>query len=173
MEEQKYGYIYGLATKEQGIRYIGMTEGSIEGRFQGHLKESIKGRSYKNRWFRKYRNEIYWVKIEKVEIEQLAEVEKWYIETYHEKLKLTNTAEGGKGGNNIKYMSDEDKKKFSERYKGENNSMYGIKHTEETKQKMSESQKGKPRKQHSEETKQKMSEAKKLYWINKKLNDNN
>ena len=47
--------------------------------------------------------------------------------------------------NKGKKISDETRKKLSDINKGENNNMYGKKHSEESKQKMSQSQKGKKR----------------------------
>jgi len=55
-------------------------------------------------------------------------------------------------------LTDEQKKKRSEKQKGKNHPFYGKHHTEETKRKLSESHKGK---KISEETKKKLSEANK------------
>lgn len=52
---------------------------------------------------------------------------------------------------------------------GKNNPMYGKKQSEETKRLMSLNRKGLGKKPKTEETKRKMSEARKLYWLNKKL----
>ena len=52
--------------------------------------------------------------------------------------------------------------------------MYGKKHTEEAKRKMSVAHKGEKHpffgKKHSEETRRKMSEARRIYWAKEKLN---
>jgi hypothetical protein len=69
---------------------------------------------------------------------------------------------------NKKGLSIESRKKISKNHKdvsGSNNPLYGKKHTEESKQKMSKAQKGKLKgHKASLETKQKMSIARKLYW---------
>ena len=78
-----------------------------------------------------------------------------------------NIANGGNGNPGVtgywlgKHRSEETRKKMSESQKGKN---LGKKHSEETKRKISESLKGNQRHKghnHSEETKRKMSEAKK------------
>lgn len=55
-------------------------------------------------------------------------------------------------------LTDEQKKKRSEKQKGKNHPFYGKHHTEETKKKMSELHRGK---KHTEESKKKMSESRK------------
>ena len=74
---------------------------------------------------------------------------------------LVNMTDGGEG---IFNPSDEVRSKISETHKGKTSSMKGKKHTEETKRKMTESQKGNKNslgKKLSDETRKRMSEAKK------------
>ena len=66
-----------------------------------------------------------------------------------------NKLTGGRGGFNI---CEETRMKMSESNKGENNPFYNHKHTEETRRKMSETKKGK---HYSEATRRKMSESRK------------
>lgn len=59
-----------------------------------------------------------------------------------------------------KWDNPEECKRQSERMKGENNPLFGIGHSEETRKKMSEAAKGKPGTPHTEESKLKCREAK-------------
>ena len=63
-------------------------------------------------------------------------------------------------------LSEETKRRMSESQKGKHN----ITHSEETKRRMSEAHKGRKRAPFSEETKRRMSEAKYRYWQKKKEN---
>lgn len=69
----------------------------------------------------------------------LDKFEKMYIRLFKIKFQENcyNIAEGGNGGNNNKYKSENEKKEFSEKMSKltskENNGFYGKKHTEETK----------------------------------------
>ena len=77
---------------------------------------------------------------------------------------LHNRTNGGDGGSG-RIMSEKNRKKLSERMKGENNPQYGKIRSEETRRKLSETHKGKNNhfynKTHSEETKRKISEVRK------------
>ena len=68
-------------------------------------------------------------------------------------------------GGNVNKHTEESKRKMSEAQKGEKSHMYGKHPSEETKRKMSEAQKGENHpfygKHHTEESKRKMSEARK------------
>ena len=91
--------------------------------------------------------------------EELDEWEQYYIKFYDTLYPNGyNLEEGGRGG----VPSEEVRKKISEALKGlqagEKNPFYGKTHSEESKKKISESQKGKHL---SEETKRKMSESRK------------
>lgn len=69
--------------------------------------------------------------------------------------------------NNGKNHSEETKRKMSEANKGKKGYWTGKKHSEETRQKMSEAKKGNKYclgRKISEDTKRKISESKKLYW---------
>ena len=76
---------------------------------------------------------------------------------------LHNKTDGGEGISGA-VMSEETRRKQSERMKGENNLNYGKSPSEETRRKRSEANKGK---NHSKETRKKQSEAKKgIKWWN-------
>lgn len=78
-----------------------------------------------------------------------------------------NFTEGGDGMSGFRH-SEETRKKMSESQKGENNPMYGKIHSEETRKKISESMK---KKTHSEETRKKISENNARYWQGKTLSE--
>ena len=81
----------------------------------------------------------------------LDEWEKYYIEKYDSFYNGYNCTAGGSNG----IRCEETKQKMSESHKGKSRKPF----SEEHKQHLSESHKGKPRKPHTEETKQKMSES--------------
>lgn len=91
--------------------------------------------------------------------ERLNALEIQYIRQLKPKFNFTD---GGDGSSGFKH-SEESRKKMSENNKGENNPMYEKKHSEETRKKMSESKKGENNsmygKTHSEKTKKKISES--------------
>lgn len=74
---------------------------------------------------------------------------------------LHNRTDGGEGVSGLIH-TEETKRKISKSNKGENNYFYGKSHTEETKKKLSEANKGKNHylygKSHTEETRKKLSE---------------
>ena len=82
-------------------------------------------------------------------------------ENNNNELTRKHNSEARKG----KYHLDETKQKLSEINKGENHPFYGKHHSDESRQKMSESRKGENNhlygKHHTDESKQKMSEARK------------
>jgi group I intron endonuclease len=96
------------------------------------------------------------------------EIEKELIAKYGRKNlglgNLVNCTDGGDGVFGLVH-SEETRQKMSEAIKGKKNHMFGKTHSEESRQKMSEALKGEKNhmfgKTHSEETRQKMSEANK------------
>ena len=89
---------------------------------------------------------------------------KRYVATDETKLKLSIIHKGNKHNLGNKH-SNESKQKISEASKGINNKMYGKKHSIETLKKMSDKLKGRVI---SDEHKQKLSEASKAMWIKRK-----
>jgi len=102
---------------------------------------------------------------------ELNEREIYWINFYQSNKFGYNISRGGQKGWMIGLKhSEETKKKISELNKGEKNSFYGKHHTEETKRKISESNKGNASflgKHHTEETKKRLSDLNK----GKKLTD--
>jgi len=154
------GYIY-ILTSTSGKSYIGQTIRPIHIRLEEHRKGKSIG-------CRAIYNAIQFYGWDAFDID-------WYYcpdedLNKHEELMVEvfgtlspggyNLREGG--GSNGKH-SEETKQKISESKTGEKNHWYGKTHTEETKQKMSEAQLGEKShwygKMHTEEIKQKISEA--------------
>lgn len=153
--------IYGLKSKDNIIRYIGLTKRSLNKRLSEH-------KYYKNRclteWMIENNKEIFIVLIED-NINSLEEAnikEIFWIKFYKE--NLLNRTNGGDGIFGKKH-SIESKKKISSSKKGKY-------HTEYTKNLMSITRKGylnnMYNKNHSEETKKKISNSKKGKNINVK-----
>lgn len=178
MEQVPYGVIYLIVNKVNGKLYFGQTVHTFDKRYSGnivnthnkHLKNSIDKHGVKNFKIIKEFDVAY-------SKEELDHLEDMYIKLY----ETTNPDYGYNkkyGGANGK-ASEETKKKISQVTRGENNGMYGKKHTEESKKKMSENSKGKlcgedsPHwgKPKSEETKKKISETRKEKGLSKGKNN--
>ena len=91
-----------------------------------------------------------------ITLEELEEIEQGLLDTHYGNGLCVNLSPFASGGSGPR--TEETKQKLSEANKGENNPMFGQIHTEETKQKMSKAKKDIPK---SEEHKRKMSKAKK------------
>ena len=154
------GYIYML-TSPSGKAYIGQTILPIEVRFQKHQQTRSKCRAIYNAI--QYHG---WDNFEKNWYEcpddDLNDHEELMIEV------LGTLSPGGynliEGGGNNGKRSEETKQKMSEAQRGEKSYMFGIPKSDETKQKMSESRQGEKNHRYGKpmsiETKQKQSEAK-------------
>lgn len=156
--------LYVHINKIDGKKYYGITSEKNPNRRWRN------GKGYsKNKYFTRAIEKHGWENFEHIILfENLTESEAHALEIEHiAKYKTKNRefgynlTDGGESGNGLKH-TEESKQKMSEskkgKYCGENNSFYGKQHTEETKQKMSKSHKGK---QHTKESKQKMSESRK------------
>ena len=147
----RVGIIY-KATSPSGKCYVGQTTQTLDRRKYGHLRDAKRSDYAFSRAIRKYGidNFIWEIICCDIPIQYLNEYEIWYID-FHSSFKYGyNSGEGGKANFGYK-VSEETKKKMSESQKGK-------KHTEEAKKKMSEAGKGR---KHTEETKRKLSEASK------------
>ena len=94
------------------------------------------------------------------------ELNEWKIknsERWHNMTEEERKEYGKKISERWCNMTDEERKKYSEKMSGENNPFYNKHHTEETKQKISEKNKGR---KHTKEELNKMSESQKKRWDN-------
>jgi len=178
--------IYTLSN-EYGIRYIGKTI-NLKKRYDSHINESSLKRTHKEKWINKTLTNGGKIIMEILDI--CDEKESDFIEIYWISqfktwgFNLVNLTSGGDGGSSMKgrKLSDETKLKMSESAKNRGLTIggwnKGIKMSDdfrkkisqiskgrivsnETKQKISESNKGKKKKPMSDETKLKISEKKK------------
>ena len=151
-----------------GKRYYGITKQEPEQRWRN-------GRGYKNNeYFTRAIDKYGWDNIqhivlhEELDEDEAKELEQYMIQWYYTNNKRYgyNITSGGEGANGLKH-SEETRKKISEALKGklagENHPMYGKHLTEETKKKLSEA--GKDRIV-SEETRKKLSEINKGRMFN-------
>ena len=104
--------------------------------------------------------------------EELNEWEQYYIKKYNTKAPNGyNLTDGGEGISGY-FFSEESKEKMSKakqgKYTGENSWNYGIKRSDEFKQKISELSKGR---KHSDEWKGNMSKNNPKYWLGKHRSD--
>lgn len=158
-----YYKIYLITNLKNKKQYVGITKFSIEKRFLQHTKRGF----LLTESIHKYGKDSFSVElIEEVDTAENAyELERYYIEKYNAKVpngyNLTDGGDGIFGWT----MSEDMKKELSKRVKKLHNEkkvgMYGKKHSDETKRKMSLSAKGNKNslgKIKSEETKQKLRE---------------
>jgi hypothetical protein len=145
--------IYGLFEPETDeIRYVGQTYRHLEIRLKEHLQDCVRRpRScHKINWLNKLlsENKIPDIKlIEKVQMENAVEREKfWISKLISEGHKLTNSTEGGEfctfGSKLSQDVREHMSKIAKERSNGENNTMWGKKHKDSSKKKMSDKKKG-------------------------------
>lgn len=121
------------------IRYVGKSV-NPEKRFTKHLyyAKSSSRKTYVYAWIKQLLNEGFTPIQEIIEwTDNWVEREQYWINYYKNNHPLTNLAEGGKGSVGYKH-TEEWKKLLSERMKG-NTIMVGLKHSKETRLKMSKS----------------------------------
>ena len=178
-----YGIIYLIKNKVNGKCYVGQTQKEkgfdyryycsgegIERVYNYHKSLREHNRSYNEHLLRsieKYGFEAF--EVNKCldyafSLEELNIKEKVYIQLYNSLKNGYNETLGGDGTEGRPH-SEETRQKISEANKGDNHPMYGKYHTEETKQKMSKIKKGENNpmhgNHHSEEAKQKIREGNK------------
>ena len=160
------GYVYKITNQINNKSYIGISIHEPEkGRIRDHL--SGHGNLIISRAVKKYGSEVFTYEILKSNIfpELLPDFEIAYIKKHKTIVPLGyNLTLGGEGTLGFKH-SDESKQKMSESHKGRPAPNKGKKHSEEARRKMSEANKGRTPpnkgKKHSEETKRKIGEANK------------
>lgn len=142
--------IYGIIHPNypETIRYIGKTKKTINERLNQHIYLSKRNTKRPlNLWINKLlkqgiKPEI--IQIEIIEIENWEEREIFWIKYYRKKFKLLNLSDGG--GSNLNYSpSEETRRKISESNKGKVGYWNGKKMTEDHKKKISQGGKGKKR----------------------------
>ncbi len=162
------GYVYKLICPISGeCRYVGQTVRRLSKRLYKHKYDKRRSPSHKNSWLIQLENKglLCDIKIELIEecdISILNDREIfWIAKLKRDGYKLTNMTEGGDCGFLGGKHTDEAKRKISEAGKR----LKGIKRSEETRKKISDSLRGKKGRntgnQHSEETKKQISETKK------------
>lgn len=163
MSKEKICGIYCIKNKVNGKCYVGQSI-DIENRWKDHKRLHSKNTRYLYHAINKYGIEgLDWLILEECSKEQLNERENYWVE-YLDCISPNGYNLKSGGGKNCFY-SEETKKKMSESQKGEKNHRWGQRYTDEEKKQMSESSSGENAywygKQRSEETKRKISEYQK------------
>ena len=145
--------IYKITNKDTGQAYIGLSE-NIEKRWYDHIHSPNLKHSYIDRAINKYGAEKFDLEIiEKLPNDRTLLMEREeYWAAYYDTYKDENHYNLTPGGDFNPMKVPEIAAKFS----GENNPMYGKKHTPETKEKISKANSGK---KHTPEAREKMSKA--------------
>lgn len=151
-----YGYVYMTICSVNNKKYIGKHKSNF-------FDFSYKGSGLLlTRAFNKYGKDKFRTIILDVcySLEELNNKEVEYIKKYNcvDSKEFYNLSMGGDGGDTRAWMTKEER---SIAAKGENNPMYGKKHTKETKLKISEKNKGNKLKPFTDEHKAKLSESNK------------
>jgi group I intron endonuclease len=161
---ETYGYIYITTNTINGNRYIGQHKSvDWDSQYIGSgklLHYAIKKYGKEN--FTCFPLAWAWSR------EELNQLEIDYIAHYKPEYNIAKGGEGGILGDWHRkiLLSNETRKRISEKNKRQIGFWKGRNRSEETKKKISEANKDK---HHSEETRKKMSEIKKLYWKSKKI----
>ena len=146
MNHQELGFIYKIVNKENNKKYIGQTINNINRRWSAHLSRSKTDCNYAlYSAIRKYGTDCFKIEIlEKCQIKDLDNREKYWIEKYHTFLgEGYNMTEGGDINPMLgKKHSEKTKKILSEQRKGENNPFYGHNHSDEAIEKIKKSRLG-------------------------------
>lgn len=138
-------YIYKTTNLKNNKVYIGKSEKDIDENPEYLGSGKILKRAVKKYGRDNFKKEILF---ETDDVEILNEQEIHYISYYKTKFgdQCYNIANGGQGGNSLRYYSDEELIKFKEKMSklvtGEANPFYGKHHTDETKQLISKKNRG-------------------------------
>lgn len=143
--------IYKITNKINGKIYIGYTEKSIEERFAGHCADAQNPSPTRPliRAIKKYGADSFTIEAlyEGTNKEYvLNDREDYYIETYKNivgRNNMYNVCPGGLGGDRSMSPAYQDYIQNRPSRAGKDNHFYGMSHSEETKQKISEARKGK------------------------------
>lgn len=117
--------IYMVENLKTGKIYIGKTTQGLKRRKSCH--ECVEKRlTHLERSIRKYGRENFkWnVIFNCLNEKEMNRMEKEFIAIYNAQYELYNHSEGGEGGNTFSLLSEKDKLKRVERYKGKNNPMH-------------------------------------------------
>jgi group I intron endonuclease len=155
-------------TSPEGKRYVGIGMGGrgIQGRWADYKKYRCKGQTKLYRALKKYGSDKfkYEVILETDDLDNALRSEMYLIDVWNLQDDGYNISQGGYLGRLGVKATEETKQKLSESHKGEKHYLFGKNVSEETKLKLSESTTGEKNhffgKKHSEETKQKMRKPK-------------
>lgn len=161
-------FIYGLRDpRTQELRYVGKTDKLLSTRLSQHISEAkkISKKAHRHKWILQVLKDGLKPIIEPLEEtddQNWEEAERRWIARFREQgVRLTNMTDGGEGPVGRK-LSPEQIELIRKVNLGNKHGL-GYRHTEETKRKMSESKKGKPRTcpllPVTDETRKKLSEA--------------
>lgn len=171
---EKIYKIYCLIDPDGEIRYIGQTRQSLSKRLWAHLNKNKDSDTHKRRWLNKLERDGLKPSIKLIEecssLEELNEREIFYIKKYRDDgYDLTNTSEGGTGGNHWENKTKEEqdiiREKLSKSLKGKNK---GKKRTEEEKENIRKKLTGRKNPEHSKRMKGRPSKRRKKIF---KLDD--
>lgn len=156
--------IYKIENKINGKIYIGQTKNSLNNRVANHFKND----SFIGKALRKYGLQSFEISIidEATTKEVLSEKERYWIKSFNCSVPFGyNIVQGGSysTGFSGRHHSESSLQKMRKQQTGENNGMYGKRHSAETRKKIGNAELGF---NHSEATKQKMGIAHKgKHWI--------
>jgi len=168
--------IYKILNTSNGKVYVGSAASGIKKRWRLHkrmLRSNIHHSPYLQRSWNKYGETCFSFEIlELCSPDKCLEREQYYLDTLHPQYNVDTVAGSPKG----RKYSEEYKNKMRVRNTGNGNPFFGKKHTEETKQLISQHRRGKLKgvmvgeknpmykKTHTAEQREKMSEASLAFW---------
>ena len=172
-------YLYTITNKKTNKKYLGMTSNphQRESRHFSDLRGNRHHCAYLQRSFNKHGEEnfVFEIIFENMTEEKASRIEEMYLVNHYD--NLYNTSKKSGGGDLISYhpeidrikeqhsiagliwwktKSEEEKKEFGDKFRGEKNAMYGRTHAPEAREKISSAHKGR---KISEERKKTISEA--------------